>query len=64
MKAWLTIEPNKEEIRLLTDQVIGKEKGVSKTPLQRVIETAFCWMETGHEVTLKLTNMKYKEAEK
>ena len=56
MKAWLTVEPTKEEI----DDLLEPEKGegVSKTPLKSLIDHAYCLMMLGHEVSLKITTMK------
>lgn len=61
MKAWITIEPNKEERQDLLE--IGKAEGVSKTPLKAVIDHAYLLMELGHEVSLKITTMKWSRKE-
>lgn len=61
MKAWITIEPNKEE---RDELLIGKSKeGECKTPLKAVIDHAYCLMTLGHEVSLKITTMKWKGRE-
>ena len=59
MKAWLTVEPNQEEIADLLSP--RKSEGVSKTPLRDLIDRAYGLMLLGHEVTLKITNMKWNE---
>lgn len=61
MKAWLTIEPNKEEI----DDLLSPEKGEGecKTPLKSVIDQAYCLMMLKHEISLKITTMKRREYE-
>jgi len=61
MKAWLTIEPNKEEV----DNLLDPEKNHVdvKTPLEAVINHAYVLMTLGHEVSLKITTMKRREYE-
>lgn len=59
MKAWLTIEPNKEEVQDLIFP--EKKEGDVKTPLEAVIEHAYLLMELGHEVSLKITTMRRED---
>jgi len=59
MKAWITIEPNKEERNDLLE-ISGKGEGECKTPLKSVINHAYLLMELGNEVSLKITTMKWK----
>ena len=56
MKAWLTIEPNKEEVDALLSP--EKKEGDVKTPLEAVINHAYCLMTLGHEVSMKITTMR------
>ena len=56
MKVWMTMEPTRQEVTNLI--IHDKKEGVSKTPLQAVIDHALLLMNDGHEVSLKVTTMK------
>ena len=61
MKFWLTIEPTQEE---LTDLLMEKEEGVSKTPLKAVINHAICLMSMAeHQGKLTLATIPYRGGE-
>lgn len=64
MKLWITIEPNRDEIDdLLKKKAEGEVALGCKPPLKAMIDHAYCMMLLKHEVSLKITTMKWKGRE-